>query len=304
MTPQHINDRKLHMLHTLRGRLIVSCQAYPGEPLRDPETMARIAQSAVIGGASAIRAQGLDDIRAIARSITVPQIGLWKVGADGVFITPTLDHAIAVAEAGANIVALDGTRRERPDGRTLQQTIQELKQRADVLVMADAGSVDDAIAAEDAGADIVGTTLAGYTGERLHGRHHPPGHPRPTTAHRRARPGAGQFARQPTRRPALRRRPHPHPNRGESGPRRRRVLRRCGNSNHPSCLDHVLVRRGTRGREHLDHRRPAPALTPFSTCTSTSNGPDRPRTMHLERNFDGQPRHRYWANPSACPHAV
>jgi N-acylglucosamine-6-phosphate 2-epimerase len=166
MTPQHINDRKLHMLHTLRGRLIVSCQAYPGEPLRDPETMARIAQSAVIGGASAIRAQGLDDIRAIARSITVPQIGLWKVGADGVFITPTLDHAIAVAEAGANIVALDGTRRERPDGRTLQQTIQELKQRADVLVMADAGSVDDAIAAEDAGADIVGTTLAGYTGER------------------------------------------------------------------------------------------------------------------------------------------
>lgn len=166
MTPQHINDRKLHMLHTLRGRLIVSCQAYPGEPLRDPETMARIAQSAVIGGASAIRAQGLDDIRAIARSITVPQIGLWKVGADGVFITPTLDHAIAVAEAGADIVALDGTRRERPDGRTLQQTIQELKQRADVLVMADAGSIDDAIAAEDAGADIVGTTLAGYTGER------------------------------------------------------------------------------------------------------------------------------------------
>jgi N-acylglucosamine-6-phosphate 2-epimerase len=166
MTSQHINDRKLHMLHTLRGRLIVSCQAYPGEPLRDPETMARIAQSAVIGGASAIRAQGLDDIRAIARSITVPQIGLWKVGADGVFITPTLDHAVAVAQAGANIVALDGTRRERPDGRTLQQTIQELKQRADVLVMADAGSVDDAIAAEDAGADIVGTTLAGYTGER------------------------------------------------------------------------------------------------------------------------------------------
>jgi N-acylglucosamine-6-phosphate 2-epimerase len=166
MTFQHINDRKLHMLHTLRGRLIVSCQAYPGEPLRDPETMARIAQSAVIGGASAIRAQGLDDIRAIARSITVPQIGLWKVGTDGVFITPTLDHAVAVAEAGANIVALDGTRRERPDGRTLRQTIQELKQRADVLVMADAGSVDDAIAAEEAGADIVGTTLAGYTGER------------------------------------------------------------------------------------------------------------------------------------------
>ena len=165
MTPPPL-DRKLHMLHTLRGRLLVSCQAYPGEPLRDPDTMARIAQSAVIGGAAAIRSQGLDDIRAIARAVAVPQIGLWKVGADGVFITPTLEHAIAVAEAGADIVALDGTRRERPDGLTLRQTIHELKQRTDVLVMADAGSVDDGLAAEDAGADIVGTTLAGYTGER------------------------------------------------------------------------------------------------------------------------------------------
>ncbi|WP_417374436.1 N-acetylmannosamine-6-phosphate 2-epimerase [Glutamicibacter protophormiae] len=155
------------MLHSLRGRLIVSCQAYPGEPLRDPEAMALIAQSAVIGGAAAIRAQGLEDIRAIARRVTVPQIGLWKVGAEGVFITPTLEHAIAVADAGADIVAIDGTRRDRPDGRTLTETIRELKQqRPDLLVMADAGGVDDALWSEDAGADIVGTTLAGYTGER------------------------------------------------------------------------------------------------------------------------------------------
>lgn len=166
MTSDQITERKLHMLHTLRGRLVVSCQAYPGEPLRDPDAMARIAQSAVIGGAAAIRSQGLDDIRAIARRVTVPQIGLWKVGADGVFITPTLEHALAVVDAGADVVAIDGTRRERPDGLTLEQTIRKLKQRTDVLVMADAGSVDDAVAAEDAGADIVGTTLSGYTGER------------------------------------------------------------------------------------------------------------------------------------------
>lgn len=166
MTPHQINDRMLHMLHSLRGRLIVSCQAYPGEPLRDPDSMARIAQSAVIGGAAAIRSQGLEDIRAIARSVTVPQIGLWKDGEEGVFITPTLQHALAVVDAGADVVAIDGTRRDRPDGLTLQQTIHELKQQADVLVMADTGSVDDAVAAQDAGADIVGTTLAGYTGER------------------------------------------------------------------------------------------------------------------------------------------
>lgn len=166
MTPAHAERRAPALIQALQGGLIVSCQAYPGEPLRHADTMARIAQSAVLGGAVAIRAQGIEDIRAIARSVTVPQIGLWKVGADGVFITPTLEHALAVADAGADIVAIDGTRRERPDGRTLADTIRQIKERTGRPVMADAGSVDDALAAEDAGADIVGTTLAGYTGER------------------------------------------------------------------------------------------------------------------------------------------
>lgn len=154
------------MIETLRGRLLVSCQAYPGEPLRHPESMARIAESAVIGGAAAIRAQGLDDIRLIAERVTVPVIGLWKVGDTGVFITPTLRHALGVVAAGADIVAIDGTRRDRPDGRSLTDTIREIHDRTGALVMADAGSVDDGLAAQDAGADIVGTTLAGYTGER------------------------------------------------------------------------------------------------------------------------------------------
>lgn len=154
------------MIDSLRGRLIVSCQAYPGEPLRHPESMARIAQSAIIGGAAAIRAQGIEDIRLIVESVDVPVIGLWKVGDAGVFITPTLEHAVAVVEAGAGIVAIDGTRRIRPDGLSLSETIREIKSRTGALVMADAGSVDDALAAEAAGADIVGTTLAGYTGER------------------------------------------------------------------------------------------------------------------------------------------
>lgn len=155
------------MIETLRGRLLVSCQAYPGEPLRHPESMARIAESAVIGGAAAIRAQGLDDIRLIAERVTVPVIGLWKVGDTGVFITPTLRHALGVVMAGADVVAIDGTRRDRPDGRSLADTIREIHERTGALVMADAGSVDDGLAAQDAGADIVGTTLAGYTGERV-----------------------------------------------------------------------------------------------------------------------------------------
>lgn len=153
------------LVDRLAGGLIVSCQAYPGEPMRDPDTMRRVAESAVRGGAAGIRLQGVDDIRAAA-GVGVPIVGLWKDGDGDVFITPTLVHARAVADAGAQIVALDGTRRPRPDGLTLAETIAGLRETHNVLVMADCGSLDDALAAADAGADILGTTLSGYTGER------------------------------------------------------------------------------------------------------------------------------------------
>ncbi|MCC2031489.1 N-acetylmannosamine-6-phosphate 2-epimerase [Microbacterium allomyrinae] len=153
------------ILGRLAGGLVVSCQAYPGEAMRDPRTMAQVAHAAVVGGAAGVRLQGIADIRAVA-DLDVPVVGLWKDGGGDVFITPTLEHARAVADAGADIVALDGTRRARPDGLTLAETIAGLRETHDVLVMADCGSLDDAIAAEAAGADILGTTLSGYTSER------------------------------------------------------------------------------------------------------------------------------------------
>lgn len=154
------------IVEALKGALIVSCQAYPGEPMRDPRTTAQIAQSVVIGGAAAVRVQGIEDIRATARTVEVPVIGLWKDGDSGVYITPTLEHARAVVEAGADIVALDGTRRPRPDGLSLAETVARLRESTSALVMADCGSTEDARAAQAAGVDIVGSTLAGYTGER------------------------------------------------------------------------------------------------------------------------------------------
>lgn len=155
------------LVDSMRGGLVVSAQAYPGEPMRHPETMAQVAAAAVDGGAVAVRVQGLADVALASERLDVPVIGLWKDGAEGVFITPTLAHARAVRAAGADVVALDGTRRPRPDGLTLAETIRSLRvDDADVLVMADCGSLDDALAAADAGADLVGTTLAGYTGER------------------------------------------------------------------------------------------------------------------------------------------
>ncbi|WP_343319196.1 N-acetylmannosamine-6-phosphate 2-epimerase [Arthrobacter sp. TMP15] len=157
---------KLTDLSGLAGQLVVSAQAYPGEPMRDPRTMAQVAASAVTGGAAAIRVQGIADIQFARAAVEVPIIGLWKDGHEGVFITPTLRHALACANAGAHIVAIDGTRRPRPDGLTLAETIAGIHADSNALVMADCGSFDDAVAAVESGADLIGTTLAGYSDER------------------------------------------------------------------------------------------------------------------------------------------
>lgn len=155
----------MKLIDTLKGKLIVSCQAYPGEPLRHPETMAQMALAAQLGGAAAIRCQGLSDIAAIKGAVDIPVIGIWKEGHEGVFITPTLRHARCYMAAGADIIALDATSRPRPDGLSLRSTAKTLKDEGAVL-MADCGSIDDARNAVDAGFDIISTTLAGYTGAR------------------------------------------------------------------------------------------------------------------------------------------
>lgn len=153
------------VLEALRSTLVVSCQAYPGEPMRDTHVITAVAKAVADGGAAGIRAQGLEDLRSIRAAVSLPLIGLVKRGQDGVFITPTRTDCIEVAETGAEIVALDGTTRTRPDGSTLTTCIQAIHDRG-ALAMADCSSVEDAIASIAAGADCIGTTLAGYTSSR------------------------------------------------------------------------------------------------------------------------------------------
>ncbi|MFE2378745.1 N-acetylmannosamine-6-phosphate 2-epimerase [Streptomyces sp. NPDC059398] len=156
-------DRVRTLLDGLRGRLIVSCQAPPGDPLRSPAHMAAVAASVAAGASvAAIRVQGLDDIRAVDAVVALPLIGLWKDGADGVYITPTAAHARAVAEAGAEIVAIDATDRPRPDGRPLRDTV-EAVHRLGHLVMADVSTAQEGVAAAALGVDLISTTLSGYT---------------------------------------------------------------------------------------------------------------------------------------------
>lgn len=150
----------------LRGGLIVSCQALPDEPLHGSEIMARMALAAKQGGAVGIRANTPADVAAIRAAVPdLPLIGLHKVvlpGFEDVYITPRQQEAIAIAEAGADIIALDATDRPHPEG-TAAALIQAVKQGTNRLVMADISTDDEALAAEAAGADVVSTTLSGYT---------------------------------------------------------------------------------------------------------------------------------------------
>jgi N-acylglucosamine-6-phosphate 2-epimerase len=153
------------MLSSLRDQLIVSCQAPADSPLHAPEMIAAIAQATVHQGTVAVRIDSPAHIQAVRHALPqIPIIGLWKQVIPGcaVYITPRLEDAIAVIEAGADIVAIDATLRDRPDGVTVAELISAIHGR-DRLVMADVDDFASAAAAIAAGADIVGTTLYGYT---------------------------------------------------------------------------------------------------------------------------------------------
>jgi putative N-acetylmannosamine-6-phosphate epimerase len=122
-----------------------------------------MAVAAKEGGAVAIRANSPNDIKAIREAVDLPIIGLFKDGESGVYITPTLRHARAVAEAGADIIALDATGRPRPDGRTLAELIADIHGQLDKPVLADVSTLEEGMAAEKLGADFVAPTLSGYT---------------------------------------------------------------------------------------------------------------------------------------------
>jgi putative N-acetylmannosamine-6-phosphate epimerase len=154
----------MSIIDTIKGGLIVSCQAEEGNPFFLPDLMGRFARAAEAGGAVGIRAK-LPDIAAIKQWCSLPVVGMDKVWIEGfdVFITPRLEDAQRIAAAGAEIIALDCTPRPRPDGLTVEETIRRIRQELKVPVMADISTLPEAVAAEKAGADIVATTLSGYT---------------------------------------------------------------------------------------------------------------------------------------------
>jgi N-acylglucosamine-6-phosphate 2-epimerase len=158
----------LKLLPKLKGGLIVSCQARPGNPMRGARIMAAFAQAAFLGGAVGLRANGSADVRAIRHHVDLPIIGINKLRNPRypVYITPTVSSAATVVRAGADIIAIDATHRPRRGGLSPEELIEQIHDTLNCLVMADIDTLQSGLAAAKAGADIIATTLAGYTDGR------------------------------------------------------------------------------------------------------------------------------------------
>lgn len=159
------------ILEELKNKIIVSSQAMPNEPFYDEKCMLAMMQDVVNGGAAGLRVAGVRDV-VNATGFGIPVIGLtkpeklpenWK---SVVYITPGIKEVKSLIEAGADIIAFDGTMRQRPDGSQLEQLI-ELTHFAGRLAMADISTLEEGINAAKLGADIISTTLSGYTDESV-----------------------------------------------------------------------------------------------------------------------------------------
>jgi N-acylglucosamine-6-phosphate 2-epimerase len=162
-----VSTKLIAAVGALRRGLIVSCQAEEGDPFNQPDLIARFAIAAALGGAVAIRARDPENIRAIRKVVSLPIIGLTKGSyADGrVLITPDFADVEALINAAADIVAIDGTARRRPNGLTGEEFIARIANKNSIPIMADVSTRQEGTAAFRAGAAAVGTTLAGYTRE-------------------------------------------------------------------------------------------------------------------------------------------
>lgn len=156
------------MLAKIKNGLVASCQALEDEPLHSSFIMAKIALAADLGGAAGIRANSLLDIQAIKKEVSLPVVGIVKrdYPDSDVFITATKKEVDELIESGCEMIAMDATLRQRPNGEQLKDIVDYVKvNHPNIQLMADISTLEDALEAERLGFDCVSTTLYGYTNE-------------------------------------------------------------------------------------------------------------------------------------------
>lgn len=160
----------MNSLDNLKNKIIVSVQAMPSEPLYQEDCINALMKSVVTGGAQGLRVAGVRDVKNAKKLFDLPVIGITKPDKlpenwlELVYITPTLDDVKNLIEAGADIIAFDGTLRDRIT--PLESMISEIH-NAGRLAMADIATYEEGLVCAKLGVDIVSTTLSGYTKESL-----------------------------------------------------------------------------------------------------------------------------------------
>lgn len=156
----------LERVKKLEGKLIVSCQALPNEPLHSSFIMGRMALAAKEGGASGIRANTKEDIAEIQTQVDLPVIGIVKRDYEDckVYITPTMKEIDELMEVRPEIIAMDATMDKRPGNVSLDEFFAKVKEKyPKQLFMADCSTIEEAVHADELGFDFIGTTMIGYT---------------------------------------------------------------------------------------------------------------------------------------------
>src|SRR5574344_905074 len=158
----------MDIVKILKNKVVVSVQAMPSEPLYAETCINAMMKSVVKGGAGALRVAGVRDVKNAKKLFDIPVIGITKPEVipanykELVYITPAIKDVISLVEAGADVVAFDGTSRPREGGCTLKEIIQYIKIN-NRISMADISTLEEGLNCAKLGVNIISTTLSGYT---------------------------------------------------------------------------------------------------------------------------------------------